>query len=277
MVITDIYPLVQSKPFDLNTAEEARVDLVLKKKPMTPKTKLTGHVTTYQFKPKNNATVKVLDRCYNPIEHTMTNNEGEFAFINILPPGDYKLTATAYGYKTAATIDFSIEKREVKNINIALKREGMIKKGSIYGMVTDSVLNQLLPNVSIHLLDPDGETAAKTTSDAQGKYLFCGIEPGPYKLIGEKAGYLDSATLILVEEGSQIRSDIQLTVNPDASTGTISGLIHAEGEHDQNVCVGLYKFEEGFETLIQTGTTNDEGLYLFAQVDPGIYVVKALL
>lgn len=277
MVIKDIYPLVQSKPFDLKTAEEARVDLVLKKKPKKPMTKLTGYVTTYQFEPINQATVKVLDRCYNPIEHTMTNSEGEFAFIEILPPGNYKLTATAYGYRTAATIDFSIEKREAKNINIALKREPLIKKGSVYGMVTDSRMNSLLPNVSLLLLDSDGETAAKTTSDAYGKYLLCGIEPGSYKLIGEKAGYYDSTTLILVEAGARISTDIQMFVDPEASAGTVSGLIDSENETYKNVCVGLYRIEEGIETLIQTDTTNDEGLYLFDRVDPGIYVVKAIL
>lgn len=276
MVITDRYPLVQSKPFDLKATEEARVDLVLKKNPIKPKTKLTGHVTTYQFKPIYKATVKVLDRCYNPIDHTATNREGEFVFENILPPGDYKLTATAYGYKTAPTIDFSLEKWEAENIDIALKRESLIKKGSIYGMVTDNRLNQLLPDASIIFLDSSSEAAAETTSDAQGKYLLCGIEPGSYEMIGRKAGYFDSSTLIMVEEGSKIRSDIQLNINPEVSTGTISGLIDTESEHYKSVCVGLYKIEEGVETLIQTDTTNDEGLYLFAKVDPGIYVVKAV-
>lgn len=277
MVITDKYPLVQSKPFDLKAEEEARVDLVLKKKPISPQTKLTGHVTTYQFDPINQATVKVLDRCYNPIDHTITNHEGEYVFENILPPGDYKLTATAEGFKTAATIDFSLKKRETKNINIALKRDFLKKKGSIYGAVTDNRLNQLLPNASIILLDASREAAAKTESDAQGKYLLCGIEPGSYELIGRKTGYYDSKTLILVEEGAKIKSDIQLAMNPEVSAGTISGLIDVENGPFRNACVGLYKIEDGIENLIQTGTTNDEGLYLFADVNPGIYVVKAIL
>jgi len=277
MVITDIYPLVQSKKFYLKPTEEARVDLVLKKRPRDPKTILTGQVYAGCGWPINKATVKVLDRDYNPLVHTLTDIEGRYSFENILQPGWYKLTAAADGYLTARTTSFILHSNNPKLINIELKSDPSADKGVVYGLVTDAWTKQPIMDASIILLDTNRRLTAETTSNPQGQYLINRITPRKYSIIARKAGYSTSSIIVLVEKGLLIKSDIQLFRKSGGLEGTISGLIIGESEILSDACVGLYKVVEGIETLIQTKTTNSEGWYLFTNVNCGKYLVKAKL
>jgi len=277
MVISDIYPLVQSKQFDLKLTEEARIDLVLKKRPRAPKTKLTGRVTTGFLTPVNKATVKILDRYYNPVAHTLTDTEGIYIFEDIVQPGDFKLTATAAGFLTAQTVDFTIQQGIPKTINIEIEKDPAVNKGFIYGLITDERTKQPIPDTSIILLPKTGERVAETTSNIYGQYLFCNISQGEYFITTKKRGYFGSSILVFVGKGLLIKTNIQLSINPETSVGTISGRTKSGNKILRYACVGLYRVEEGSETLIQIKTTNSEGLYLFNNVNPGHYVVKAKL
>lgn len=94
MVIRDSYLLQRSEQFNLCPRQEMTVDLSLKKAPKEPCTVLMGSVAGNCAQIEG-ATVKVIDRCNKPIAHTVTDNKGKFIFENILPPGEYKVIATA--------------------------------------------------------------------------------------------------------------------------------------------------------------------------------------
>ncbi len=277
MVIVDIYPLTPSEQFDLKSTEEARVDLTLKKQPPAPETKLIGKVRTNYTKPVYKATVKILDKNYNPIAHTFTNEEGKYIFENILLPGEYKLTAAAIGFLTAHTINFTIKEKKTKIINIKLKKDPSTGKGVIYGLIMDAKTYLTIPNALLVLLNKENKLAAKTISNSQGQYLFCNIEPGKYSVLISKNGYFSSSILVTVEKGVAIKSDIPLYIDSETLCGTISGLITSGNKPLKNAYVGLYKIKNEIETLIQNTTTNYEGLYLFTNVDTGQYVVKSKL
>ncbi len=50
---------------------------------------------------------------------------------------------------------------------------------------------------------------------------------------------------------------------------------NAGGGGIEGACVGLYAISGSTETLVQETLTNPDGLYLFGDVSPGQYVVKA--
>ena len=276
MIITDIYPLTQSEQFILTPNEEVREDLVLSKSPQEPITKLTGRVTC-GFRPVNNATVKVLDQYYDPVAHTITGEDGTYEFDNILWPGVYKLTATAEGFFTAKTYNFSIQNHTCKMINIILRRNPCADNGVVYGTVTELLTMQPIPQVSITLLDSNSNPVAETFSNTQGQYLFSSIKPNSYIITADKESYCESSIFVYVEKGLLIKTDIVMHATTKMPSGTISGIIQDEYRTLADACIGLYRIENATELFVKTTTTNCEGFYLFTHVSPGRYLIKAKL
>ncbi len=96
------------------------VDLSLRKAPKPPCTVLSGTVAG-KCGQIEGATVKVFDRSNRPIAHTATDHKGEFIFENILPPGKYKVIATAEGYKVSAEYKVILKSKKPASIYIRLK------------------------------------------------------------------------------------------------------------------------------------------------------------
>jgi len=274
MVVSDIYPLAQSVPFELKPTEEARVDLVLRKKPSTPATRICGRVLTCDHEPINKATVKVLDRDYNPVTHTLTDENGMYVMNLALAPGCYRLTAAAEGFITARTIDFKLSSCYPKHINILMKQDPICGMAVIYGLTTGMKKQDPLADTLLVLCK--GRTVvAKTTSNAYGQYLFPVVPPNRYELTASRGGYISNSISVLAEGKSIIKCDIPLDKNGEAAFGTISGRVKHELGYCSDAVVGLYRIDNEDETLLKIGMTNDEGLYLFANVENGHYRVKA--
>ena len=277
MMITDRFLLTQSKEFNLEPNEEVRVDLKLKKKPCSPETKITGRVT-HDGIPVPKATVKILDQKFDPVIHAITNQDGIYLIENLMP-GDYKLTATAEGFLAADSINFSLKAKETKTINVQIKEDKASRKNSfIYGNVTEFMTAKIIKDAVIKLFSSASESpVAETTSNEFGQYLFCTIPPGKYFSVADKPGYLSSDPIQFeISAGRFVQVPIQLRIDPLTSTGTVSGIITERiSEALAGVCVGLFSVSNNGETLIQIKTTNREGLYLFSDVQPGEYVVKA--
>ena len=276
MVTSDIYPLAQSSPFDLKPAEEARVDLVLQKKPPMPATRLCGRVLTCEHEPICRATVKVLDRDYNPVTHTLTDEHGLYNIKNMLAPGCYRLTAAAEGFLTARTIDFMLG-RYPQHIVLSLKKDPVHERGVIYGLTTDAEKKEPLADTLLMLCEEGGKLVAKNSSNAYGQYLFPMVWPGKYVLTASRNGYLGQSVIVLAERKAMIKCDILLDKNSETSFGTISGLIKGELRCYQDATVALYRIDDKGETLVKLETTTSEGLYLFTNVENGHYRVKAKL
>lgn len=277
MMITDRFLLTQSKEFNLRPNEEVRVDLKLKKKPRSPETKITGRVT-HDGIPVPKATVKVLDQKFDPVIHALTNQDGIYLIENLMP-GDYKLTASAEGFLAADSISFSLQVKEEKTINIQIKEDKASRKNSfIYGTVTEFMTGKIIEDAVIKLFSSASEPpVAETASNESGQYLFCTIPPAKYFAVAGKPGYLTSDPIRFeIAAGQFVKVPFQLRINPLTSTGTVSGIITERVSGAlAGVCVGLFSVSDDGETLIQIKTTNREGLYLFPDVQPGEYVVKA--
>ena len=278
MGIGAFIPLVQSEPFDLKPTAEARVDLTVKRKCPLPFTLLKGRVTAGCTKPVGRATVKVLDACYNPVIHTITDEEGRYCFAHILRPGEYKVLATADRFLTSRTIDVMLRRDVPKIIDIPLSPDPSADEGAIYGTVSDAASGAAIRGTQIVLLDMCENPVAKTVGNAHGQYLLCGVPPGDYSIAARREGYFENTILVMVVEGISTKADIPLTIDPKTVCGTVSGIIrpyHSLYDGGDGAYVGLYQLQAETETLVQVKKTNAQGAYLFADIPPGQYLVKA--
>lgn len=271
------YVLTQSKEFFLKANEEVRIDLKLKRKPNPLRNRIAGKVYC-KGHPVPQATVKVLDHDFNPIEHAKTNEEGIY-WIDNLMPGEYKITATAPGFLVADIICFSLAFGESKIINISIKKDKLARENSfIYGTILERIANKPVENAEIKLFSTvSPHPYAEASSNESGQYLLCTIPPGEYFMIARKKGFLPSDPIkIIVIEGHRIKVNFLLQTNDLNPSGTVNGIIKNHyGEELADVCVGLFGVDQDEEILIETKSTNSEGLYLFSDVPPGKYWVKA--
>ena len=266
MVIIDTDLLSASKQFVVNTNEEVRVDLFLKRKQCEPKTTVTGQVTTYST-PVKQATVKILDKKYNPITHAITNDNGNYCFKNVLP-GDYKITATAPGFLVAPAIDFSIKKNETKKINIRIQSNTSTKKGFVYGIVTDQKTENRIEGVLITLfIDSSNIPLTQTVTNAYGQYLFCNIPPGNYYIKTYKRHYYNNpANYFKICTGGFINVNIKMNHKPSNEDGMMSSITKNGCKMFKDVCLGQYKNKENNKILVQKKTTHKEEFYLLITI-----------
>jgi len=152
-----------------------------------------------------------------------------------------------------------------------------------------------IANVTVRLLDVNNNVLATTTTNSSGNYLFNNLNAGNYKIeVVEPSGYY--ATKANTGSNDAIDSDVDTTYGR-------SGLISlSQGENDLSWDAGLYRkasigdrvwrdvdhddIQDGTEegiggikvmlystsgTLMGTTTTNSNGNYKFANLDPGNY------
>lgn len=187
MAIKDKYRLKRSNPFVLSQREEVTVNLSLSKAPIKPCTLLLGSINGKNGQIKG-ATVKVFDYCFNPIEHTVTDEKGCFAFENSLPSGDYFVMATADNYAVSEACRVLIFKDVPVSICIWLSEKDI--NTAVYGITYDQA-NKPLTNVNITITEDNNKKlcVAVTKTDDYGEYIVYGLKPGKYQISASKEGY----------------------------------------------------------------------------------------
>jgi len=276
MDIRDVYLLERSEQFNLGPRQEATVDLSLKRAPKKPCTVLKGCVAG-KSGPIEGATVKVSSRSNNPVMHTVTDKRGDFVFENILPPGEYKVIATAEGYKVSRVYRLFLESRRPASIFIWLDVSDIKNHATVYGIVYNEANTGLADaNVMIANYDRPDICEAVTHTNAEGQFLVYGLKPGKCWLSASKEGYFLPQKVSLDLSANEIAC-MNLFVYPDGSStdGIVSGIIDSYGQNVSNAVAALYKVEERGDILLATKETNESGFYLFPNVKPGKYLVKS--
>lgn len=153
--------------------------------------------------------------------------------------------------------------------------------------------------VRIELYDADGNLVNSTTTDANGKYQFNGLNPGVYTVVEvQPAGYLEAGQTLGKVEGRNVGTDARdrfsnVTLNsgnagvmynfcetlPAELCGTVwhdyndDGVLGANEERIGNVVVQL--FDKNGVKVAET-TTDTQGNYCFKDLYPGEYCVKQI-
>ena len=280
VALYDSYKLEPSPLITINGREEGTANFQISAAPVLEEGNLAGIVQLQDGSPVANATVKLFNSTNEPFEHTSSNAAGRFNFVR-LPVGSYFITAAQPSLLTPLRLPITIVRNRNTNVTITMQQDPSANRNAVYGTVRNPVSNELLNDANVILYRVNGETneeVGTVTTNTQGQYLFADLSSGTYMVAVSKIGFFsDQSTPFFLETQDYVASDINLNENPETNNGTISGIV-TDGQTNQplsNAYVALYAVVDNIETLIRLTKTNLGGLYLFGNITPGTYRIKA--
>lgn len=217
-------------------------------------------------------TIELLDDAGNVVQTTLTDANGEYAFLGLLPgtysvretqPTSYFDDSAEVGTIDGITVGTETDSNNIGDIVLASGSHGVDYDfcehfGQISGRVhadthddcnyDPSQGDQLLSGVTIELLDNTGTVIATTTTDVNGEYHFTGLLVGTYSVheiqptsyfdgdeeVGEVDGVTTGYTIIDDEiDGIDLIAGRNGT-NYDFCEhfGSISGMVHVDVSED---------------------------------------------
>ena len=230
MPAREFYILEKSEEFCIDHCEEKDVGLRMESCCDLHAAIVAGRVTSCG-KPVPDAVVKVFTDKFCPVDHTLTNCEGKYAFVYSLKPGCYKIAATADGYEVSKAADLVLRGCEEKAVNFELRKEACGKPGVLYGQVFDCRDHSPIEGVLIYLFDKEMLcVAAQAMSNSCGQYLFSDLKPGRYEIRAYKQWYeLKEPCMVTVQPCGYTKADLIMEKVSCEYRNTVSGLICCDG------------------------------------------------
>lgn len=169
-----------------------------------------------------------------------------------------------------------------------LAQQAPPEKSTLSGTVVDSVTSLPLGKVEVvaeHLGGHD--PGASTATDAKGKFLIVGVEPGTYRLLAQRNGYLDqyygakrssgNGSTITLAAGQSI-DNLQIRITP---VGVIAGTVR---DSDGEPLIGAEVYVQGLTYMkgqrgidnYERVNTDDLGQYRVTNLPPGRYFVSVV-
>jgi outer membrane protein assembly factor BamB/subtilisin family serine protease len=167
---------------------------------------LGGTVTDLADEPIPGAVVEVAGTPWSGV----TDQNGSFAIG--VPPGDYTLNYSGFGYvDTARTVTVGADQR----VDASAQLEVAAGVGTITGVVTSDPGDGEgtpgpLAGVHVRLLG----TPLVTTTGPDGSYTLRRVEPGRYTVEMETAGHARTLSVVDVPTGAAVGHDAALRVSP---------------------------------------------------------------
>jgi protocatechuate 3,4-dioxygenase beta subunit len=145
---------------------------------------------------------------------------------------------------------------------------------SVSGTVVDSVTGKGVAKVQVELLPVDRLThhSATAMTDADGRFSMVDVDPGAYRLMGNRARYLDARKVMLQLDSGQKLEGITHKLVPAA---VIAGTIRdADGEPVEGAhVVAARRLGGGRVEGAESTDTDDQGNYRFGHLRAGSYLV----
>ncbi|KAA9159090.1 MFS transporter [Amycolatopsis acidicola] len=152
---------------------------------------LSGFVRDAGGTPLAGATVTLTDSRGEVAGASVTTGEGGYVFTGI-SAGTYTLVASAARRRPAATMltvpDSGVLTHDVE-LAPAIVLTGTARAGG----------ERVIPDARIAVLDPAGEVAAVTTTDAEGHYVVSDLPEGEYTVVA--SGYPPASSQLLLTSG----------------------------------------------------------------------------
>lgn len=278
----DKFLLKKSTPTELPSGgQEVRIDVQLEENSNLNAGSLTGTVTGPEGEAVIGAVVKVLTKQSDPVAHADTNESGQYLIRN-LEPGSYNVLAVDGIYFRSEVVGVSIPAKRQVIADLSFEAPPFPPPlAVIWGRVLDKNDNPIEKAVVNAYSLEEGEEVlfAETLTNATGQYFVNGLPDGEYVFRAAAQGYKVSPDQsIAVENGDNQEINFVLAVHPEENKGTVNGIItDNQGQPiSALVFVGLYSLDEqDQETLVNVTKTNENGLYLFGNIEPGRYLIKA--
>jgi hypothetical protein len=113
---------------------------------------------------------------------------------------------------------------------------GQVPTAVLTGVVKDGT-GALVTNVTVHAINTDTNLSRQAVTDESGTFRIAALNPGPYRIEAEAAGF-KKATLtgIVLEVGQQARVDVDLQVGDVTQTLEVTG--HASVVNTESNLIG---------------------------------------
>lgn len=260
--------------------QEVRIDLVLQKNEDSQKGMIFGTVSDQLGNAILYAAVVLLDEKYDPINHTLTGQDGTYLLSGIASGKTYSVYASAPGYGVVRYDNLSFLPRQEIEINFSLAYNAASFLSCIAGTVVDEK-GQPVPTATLRLASQDGQNdtfIAQTGTNEAGQFAFTELPMGSYRLKASAQGYQPCFESIhIAKQGIVLSPTLTLHSELIKEKGIITGRIT-----DDNMApvadadVILYRIEkDGSQTPVAATKTLDNGVYLFVNQPDGEYAIKS--
>jgi len=155
-----------------------------------------------------------------------------------------------------------------------------VNDNPVYGKILEAGNRKPIVDAEVYLksLDDSCNTMYKTFSNSNGQYLIYNILPNEYSLIIKKQGYLKTEMSYLkIEKYDRVSLFFDL-IRYSNNSNSICGMITSDNIPIPKADVFLYEINnQNEERIVQEQMTNNIGLFLFLNVESGLYLVKGKL
>lgn len=288
----------ESKKITFNN-NSIRIDLKLKEQKDVINAIIEGTVLDSSNNPIEGALVQLLDSNFNPLIHTFSDSNGFYIFKDSIPAVSvggvsgnnismftqtsiFNISVVSLGKKINVTQPFTLTDGQVIVKNFVLEDDPALQLSIITGSIFNQVTLEIVKGVVLSLYRIDSNNnqilVQRTFSNEFGNYAFMDLDLGNYNLFVDSLSYLDlSIAVDITLEGQIVNLPIPLEQDPNASLGTLSGIIRDNlNAPIVRADVILYRINQDQSlTPLEFTKTNENGVYLFQSVGKGEYKIKS--
>lgn len=149
---------------------------------------------------------------------------------------------------------------------------------SVSGKITDATSGAPVKSAWVEI-GREGSASHRTSSAADGAYVFSGLSPGTYAVTAGKNGYADNERAVVVAEGS-VTTGQNVSLTRYELQG-ITGHVYTDAGHYPifSAHVKLYDADDDspYSGPIQSDWTYADGAYSFTGIEPGNYRIEAAI
>lgn len=171
----------------------------------------------------------------------------------------------------------TIDGREEESSDFQLQPAPTIDEGNIAGIVR-LANGTPIPMATVKLFTSTGIPFEHTNSNAAGRFIFPRIPVGSYFITASEPTYLTPLRMpVTVVRNRNTEVTITMQQDPNANKNAVYGIVQNSVNNQQieDATVQLFRVAGSTNEEIGTVTTNEQGQYLFADLDNGTYFVAA--
>jgi hypothetical protein len=223
---------------------------------------VSGGVRTEAGQARAGATITVINPAGEEVARTSADDNGNFE-VRGLPGGAYTILAISLPYRpNAALIAGSAGQTSVELI--------LQGRGTVTGRLLTGAGGSPLAGTEVRLVHQEGASPAmNTASDDSGRFRFDEVPEGSWSIAAQCPGHRSANMELDVTAGGEIDRELILTPlghlqgevvlgNSSPVAGVRLSLVHSDGQ------------------LVAATTTDENGSYHFADIEPASYVVVCL-
>lgn len=233
---------------------------------------LTGFVSDKSNgKPIEDACIKLTDNALNSISQGYSDSRGRFS-IPMGSAASCRILVAKKGYCTYTSDLINLACLGKKGVDIALspaESEGIV----LFGCVRD-YLRKPAQGVRVTLSRMDKSAREKITqTNAEGNFLFDGLESGTYRLTCESAVHETYSRVFQPAPDNPVFILETIYLKRKELKGTVFGVI--TDSHDMPVPNAVVVLFSSDNVPLQVTRTNDKGVYMFYNLEMGSYKIMA--